>query len=61
MSLLPFWVLKVVILFMSMGGLKALGFHLKKNLHLCSEEQVLQVWNNMRVSNYSNDRNKIVV
>ncbi len=32
-------------------GQKALGFH-QKYLNLCSEdEQVLQVWNDMRVSN----------
>ncbi len=38
MSLLPFWVLNVSVVLLSMKGQKALGFH-KKYLNLCSEEK----------------------
>ncbi len=43
--------LMVVISLLSMKGQRALRFN-QKYLNLCSEdEQVLQVWNDMRVSN----------
>ncbi len=38
MSLLPFWVLNVVVALLSMQGQKALGFH-QKYLNLCSEDE----------------------
>jgi len=38
MSLLPFWALNVVVVFLSMQGQKALGFH-HKYLNMCSEDE----------------------
>ncbi len=38
MSLLPFWVLNVVLALLSMEGQKALGFH-QKYLNLCSKDE----------------------
>ncbi len=38
MSLLPFWVLNVVVPLLSMQGQKALGFH-QTYLNLCSEDE----------------------
>jgi len=35
---------------MSMERQKALRFH-QKDLHLCSEDEVLRVWNDVRVIN----------
>ncbi len=50
MSLVPFWALNVVVVLLSMQGQKALGFH-QKYLMFRRWTKVLQVWNDMRVSN----------
>ncbi len=45
--------MNVVVLLLSMQGQKALGFH-QKYLNLCSEDErrVLQVWNDVKGSNW---------
>ncbi len=52
MSLLRFWALSMSVVFLSMEGQRALGFH-KKYLNLCSEDEQMSYGfgNNMRVSN----------
>ncbi len=53
MSLLPFWALNIVVALLLMEGQRALRFP-QKYQNFCSEDEqglVLQVWNDMRVSN----------
>ncbi len=53
MSLPPFWALNMVVPLLSMQGQKAIGFHQKyHNLYSKLWTKVLQVWNDMSVSNY---------
>ncbi len=47
-SLLAFLALNMVVTLLSMEGQKALGFD-QKYLNLCSEDEVLRVWKDMRL------------